>query len=119
MILIKWQKSIKEVNFLNGDYSDELGKKSFSKSIKYNCQTERFRLDHNLYTMFEGESLGYDNTNDEQKLNPFKKFAIDNEGDESILFLLSEKSQGDIIIDCGFPNLFKNMYQGDSAYRFF
>ena len=69
--------------------------------------------------MLEGESLGHANTNDEQKLNPLKKFAIDNEGDVSILFLPSEKSEGDIIIDCGFPKLFKNMYQGDSAYRFF
>lgn len=67
--------------------------------------------------MFEGESLGY--AYEEQKLNPFKKFAIDNEWDLNILFLPSEKSEGDIIIDCGFPKLFKNMYQGDNAYRFF
>ena len=115
----KGTKEHKGGQFLNGDYSDKLGKKSFSKSIKYNCQTERFRLDHNLYTMFERDTLGYADTNDEQKLNPFIKFAIDNEGNVSILFLPSEKSEGDIIIDCGFTKLFKNMNQEDSAYRFF
>ena len=57
--------------------------------------------------MFEGDTLGYANTNDEQKLYPFKKFAIDSEGDASILFLPSEKSEGDIIIDCGFPKFLK------------
>ena len=115
----KGTKEHKGGQFLNGDYSDKLGKKSFSKNLKYNCQTERFRLDHNLYTMFEGDTIGYADTNDEQKLNPFIKFAIDSEGGVSILFLPSEKSEGDIIIDCGFTKLFKNMNQEDSAYRFF
>ena len=116
---IKGTKEHKGGCFLEGKNSDNIGRQSFTKSIKYNCGTERFRLDHNLFRMFEGDTISYADTDDDNKLFPFKKFAVDSDGGVSILILPSENIEGDIVIDCGFTKLFKNMNEDDSAYRYF
>ena len=112
-------KEHKGGKMLDGNDSDIIGKQSFTKNIKSNWGTQRFRLDHNLFRMFEGDTISYADTDDDNKLYPFKKFAVDSEGGVSILVYPSEKSEGDIVIDCGFTKLFKNMNEDDSAFRFF
>ena len=69
--------------------------------------------------MFEGDTISYADTDDDKTLFPFKKFAVDSEGGVSILILPSENVEGDIVIDCGYTKLFKNMNEDDSAYRYF
>jgi hypothetical protein len=81
---------------------------------------ERLRLDHNLFTLYEGYKLCYASTDDYAKLLPFHPFSRDSDNGISSLFYLSdEKKRGDIFIDCGFTKLFINMEKDDTAFRYF
>ena len=77
-------------------------------------------MDHNLFTLFEGDTICYASSDDYKKLLPFHPFSRDSENGISSLFYLSdEKKRGDIFIDCGFTKLFINMGKDDTAFRYF
>ena len=106
---------------LNGDRTGQLKtKQQFSKKIEKYRIMERLRLDHNLFTLFEGDTICYASTDDYNKLLPFHPFSRDSDNGISSLFYLSdEKKRGDIFIDCGFTKLFINMEKDDTAFRYF
>ena len=74
---------------------------------------------HNLFRLYEGDSLCYTNTNNYGELFPFHPLSRDSENGISSLFYSSDGKKGDIFIDCGFTKLFKNMEKDDSALRYF
>lgn len=95
-------------------------KQQFSKKIERYGSIQRLKLDHNLFTLFEGDTICYTDTDDYKKLLPFHPFSRDSENGISSLFYLSdEKKRGDIFIDCGFTKLFINMEKDDTAFRYF
>ena len=106
---------------LSGDKTGELkDKQKFSKKIERYGGIQRLRLDHNLFTLFEGDTICYTSTDDYNKLLPFHPFSRDSDNGISSLFYLSdEKKRGDIFIDCGFTKLFINMGKDDTAFRYF
>ena len=106
---------------LTGDVTGLLKeKKKFSKKIERYGGIQRLRLDHNLFNLFEGDTICYTNTDDYNKLLPFHPFSRDSDNGISSLFYLSDdKKRGDIFIDCGFTKLFINMKKDDTAYRYF
>ena len=106
---------------LTGDKSGKLeNKQQFSKKIERYGGIQRLRLDHNLFTLFEGDTICYASTDDYNKLLPFHPFSRDSDNGISSLFYLSdEKKRGDIFIDCGFTKLFINMEKDDTAFRYF
>ena len=107
--------------FLNGDKTGQLNnKQQFSKKIERYGGIQRLRLDHNLFTLFEGDTICYASTDDYKKLLPFHPFSRDSDNGISSLFYLSdEKKRGDIFIDCGFTKLFIKMEKDDTAFRYF
>ena len=106
---------------LKGDKTGVLkDKQQFSKKIERYGGIQRLRLDHNLFTLFEGDTICYTDTDDYDKLLPFHPFSRDSDNGISSLFYLSdEKKRGDIFIDCGFTKLFINMEKDDTAFRYF
>ena len=106
---------------LSGDKTGQLkDKQKFSKKIERYGGIQRLRLDHNLFTLFEGDTICYASTDDYNKLLPFHPFSRDSDNGISSLFYLSdEKKRGDIFIDCGFTKLFINMGKDDTAFRYF
>ena len=106
---------------MSGDKTGELkNKQQFSKKIERFGGIQRLRLDHNLFTIFEGDTICYTSTDDYKKLLPFHPFSRDSDNGISSLFYLSdEKKRGDIFIDCGFTKLFINMDKDDTAFRYF
>ena len=106
---------------LKGDKTGILKEKQqFSKKIERYGSIQRLKLDHNLFTLFEGDTICYTDTDDYKKLLPFHPFSRDSENGISSLFYLSdEKKRGDIFIDCGFTKLFINMEKDDTAFRYF
>jgi len=106
---------------LTGDKTGLLkNKQEFSKKIERYSGLQRLRLDHNLFKLFEGDTICYTSTDDYEKLLPFHPFSRDSENGISSLFYLSdEKKRGDIFIDCGFTKLFLNMKKEDTAFRYF
>jgi hypothetical protein len=60
---------------------------------------QRLRQDHNLFTLFEGDTICYASTDDYNKLLPFHPFSKDSDNGISSLFYLSgEKKRGDIFL---------------------
>jgi hypothetical protein len=106
---------------LTGDRTGLLkNKQQFSKKIERYSGLQRLRLDHNLFTLFEGDTICYTSTDDYKKLLPFHPFSRDSDnGISSIFYLSDEKRRGDIFIDCGFTKLFLNMKRDDTAFRYF
>ena len=106
---------------LSGDKTGQLkNKQQFSKKIERYGGIQRLRLDHNLFTLFEGDTICYASTDDYNQLLPFHPFSRDSDNGISSLFYLSdEKKRGDIFIDCGFTKLFINMERDDTAFRYF
>ena len=105
--------------YLTADRTGQLKQKQlFSKKIEIYGGIQRLRLDHNLFTLYEGDTLCYTNTDDYEKLLPFHPFSRDSDnGISSLFYLADEKGRGDIFIDCGFSKLFINM--DDSTFRYF
>ena len=108
-------------HYLFGDKTGLLkDKQLFSKKIERYNGIQRLGLDHNLFSLYEGNGLSYTNTNDFIKLLPFHPFSKDSEnGINSLFYLSDEKGRGDIFIDCGFTKLFINMKKDDSSFRYF
>ena len=106
---------------LHGDKTGLLKEKQhFSKKIERYSGLQRLRLDHNLFILFEGDTICYTSTDDYKKLLPFHPFSRDSQNGISSLFYLSdEKKRGDIFIDCGFTKLFLKMKKDDTAFRYF
>ena len=106
---------------LTGDRTGQLKEKQkFSKKIERYGGIQRLRLDHNLFTLFEGDTICYASTDDYERLLPFHPFSRDSDNGISSLFYLSDdKKRGDIFIDCGFTKLFINMEKDDTAFRYF
>ena len=106
---------------LKGDKTGLLeGEKLFSKKIERYGQIQRLKLDHNLFNLFEGDTICYTSTDDYKKLLPFHPFSRDSQkGISSLFYLSDEKKRGDIFIDCGFTKLFINMEKDDTAFRYF
>ena len=117
----KGTKEHKGGKYLTGDKTGLLqNKQQFSKKIQRYGGIQRLRLDHNLFTLFEGNNLSYTNTDNFEKLLPFHPFSRDSDnGISSLFYLADEKKRGDIIIDCGFTKLFLNMKKDDSVFRYF
>jgi hypothetical protein len=107
--------------YLTGDRTGQLKEKQkFSKKIEKFDRIQRLRLDHNLFILFEGDTICYTSTDDYKKLLPFHPFSRDSENGISSLFYLSdEKKRGDIFIDCGFTKLFLNMNKDDTSYKYY
>ena len=107
--------------FLEADYSGKLEKaQTFSKKIELFGGLQREKLSHNLFILFEGDTICYASTDESKKLYPFHPFSRDSENGISSLFYLSDtKKRGDIFIDCGFTKLFINMKKDDTAFRYF
>ena len=86
---------------------------------------ERQKLSHNLYVIFEGETISSVTKDGKRKLNvknddikPFIPFARDSEGGITSLIRLSRKNgEGDIIIDGGATKLFINMKE-EGTFRY-
>ena len=106
---------------LMGDKTGKLEKiQQFSKKIEKYGIVQRLALDHNLFILFEGDTICYTDTDDYQKLLPFHPFSRDSDNGISSLFYLSDdKKRGDIFIDCGFTKLFIKMKKDDTAFRYF
>ena len=106
---------------LSGDKTGKLqNKQQFSKKIERYGGIQRLRLDHNLFTLFEGDTISYASTDDYKKLMPFHPFSRDSDnGINSLFYLSDEKKRRDIFIDCGFTKLFINMGKDDTAFRYF
>ena len=106
---------------LSGDRTGVLkDEQKFSKKIERYGVMERLKLDHNLFTLFEGDTISYASTDDYKKLLPFHPFSRDSDmGISSLFYLADEKRRGDIFIDCGFTKLFINMEKDDTAFRYF
>ena len=65
---------------LSGDKTGLLkNKQQFSKKIERYSGLQRLRLDHNLFTLFEGDTICYASTDDYNKLLPFHPFSRDSE----------------------------------------
>ena len=107
--------------FLKGDETGKLKEKqSFSKKIEIFHGYHRLKLDHNLFKLFEGDTICYASTDDPEKLYPFHPFSRDSENGISSLFYSDyTKGKGDIFIDCGFTKLFINMDKKDTAFKYF
>lgn len=84
---------------------------TFNKSPNEYNKFQRAPLGHNLYQIYEGETISY--VADEKSVAPFIPFMRDSEGGISALFYPGDKDQnykrGDIIIDCGYSKLFDAM----------
>ena len=79
---------------LSGDRTGQLNnKQQFSKKIERFSGIERLRLDHNLFTLFEGDTICYTSTDDYKKLLPFHPFSRDSENAISSLFHLSDEKK--------------------------
>ena len=118
------EKGTKEHTGGNNLIGDKTGmlkeKQKFSKKIERYGGIQRLKLDHNLFNLFEGDTICYTDTDDYDKLLPFHPFSRDSDNGISSLFYLSdEKKRGDIFIDCGFTKLFINMEKDDTAFRYF
>ena len=74
-------------------------KQRFCAGEKYFNDLKRLNLSDKLDTLFEGKNLCYANTDDYEKLKPFRPFSRDSEnGISSLFFLSDEKGRGDIFI---------------------
>lgn len=96
--------------------------------IEFNC-SERVALSHNLYRVYEGETISYaikiddngepiyDNdhnplvADEEKDYSPFKPFMKNSSGGISGFYYAGDRAKdlGDIIVDCGFTKLFDKM----------
>ena len=114
-------KEHKGGKYLKPDFTGLLkDKQRFCAGEKYFNDLKRLNLSDKLDTLFEGKNLCYANTDDYEKLKPFRPFSRDSEnGISSLFFLSDEKGRGDIFIDCGFTKLFLNMEKDNSVYRYF
>ena len=117
----KGTKEHKGGKYLVRDDSGLLKNKlQFSGKFEYFDHYKRFRISHNLPTLFEGENLCYTNTDDYEKLLPFHPFSRDSDNGISSLYYLSDKqNRGDIFIDCGFSKLFLNMKKNNDIFIYF
>ena len=116
----KGTKQHKGGKFLEGDFTGKLESiQKFNKKIEIFHGYERLKLDHNLFKLFEGDTICYASTDDPKKLWPFHPFSRDSENGISSLFYSDIKDKGDIFIDCGFTKLFINMDKTDTAFRYF
>jgi hypothetical protein len=80
---------------LSGDKTGQLkNNQQFSKKIERYGGIQRLRLDHNLFTLFEGDTICYTSTDDYNKLLPFHPFSRDSEnGISSLFFYLMRKKE--------------------------
>ena len=117
----KGTKEHKGGKYLSRDSTGLLkNKQQFSNEKETYGIIQRLRLDHNLFTLFEGDTICYTSTDDYKKLLPFHPFSRDSDNGISSLFYLSdEKGRGDIFIDCGYTKLFINMDKDVGAFRYF
>ena len=91
---------------------------------KYN-NIQRQSLSHNLYKIYEGETISSITKNNKRKMDvtlsdikPFIPFARDTEGGiTSLLYLANDSGQGDLILDGGFTKLFSNMEE-NGTFRY-
>jgi len=91
---------------------------------KYN-NIQRQSLCHNLYIIFEGETIASVTKDGKRKMDvkyddiaPFIPFARDSEGGITSLFkLASDNGEGDLIIDGGYTKLFINMKE-NGTFRY-
>ena len=105
---------------LEGDRTGELKEKQkFSKKIEKFGIYQRLKIDHNLFYLFEGDTICYISTDDYNQLLPFHPFSRDSDNGISSLFYLSDNKRGDIFIDCGFTKMFINMEKEDTAFKYF
>ena len=73
--------------FLEADYSGKLEKaQTFSKKIELFGGLQREKLSHNLFILFEGDTICYASTDESKKLYPFHPFSRDSENGISSLF---------------------------------
>ena len=79
-------------------------------------EIKRQALSHNLYTIFEGDTISSITKNNKRGMDvklsdiaPFIAFARDSEGGITSLIKLANDDFGDLIIDGGFTKLFINM----------
>ena len=114
---------------MNGDY---IGKKDIygdnsgllnspalfnrKKEIYKYKEIQRQALSHNLYTIYEGNTISSITKNNKRgmdvklsDISPFIAFARDSEGGITSLMKLANDDFGDLIIDGGFTKLFINM----------
>jgi hypothetical protein len=113
--------------YIYGDNSGEL-----NKVVVFNRNEDdytygiipRQKLSHNLYKIYEGETISSVTKNGKRCLDvksndiyPFVIFARDSEGGITSLFKPANKEEGDLIIDGGFTKLFINMEE-DGTFRY-
>ena len=77
--------------------------------IKLPNGTERMPLGRNVPLIFEGETISHANSNNIEDIKPFIPFAKNSSGNICIMIYGTQGKEGDIIIDCGYTKLFKNM----------
>ena len=90
------------------DKDKALTKGTFNKNIQLYNKHKRPSIGHNIYKLYEGETISYI-INNQDKIKPFIPFAIDNSNGITSLFYCAEDNYGDIVIDCGFTKCFINM----------
>lgn len=97
--------------------------KDLNKSAKCRCVfdenrrievegTERPLFNFNLVSMYEGITVSYAQSPEESQMAPFKPFAVSSDGGVSIMYYASSNlnsKEGDIVIDCGFSKLFREL----------
>ena len=91
---------------------------------KYN-NIQRQALSHNLYKIYEGITISSITKNYKRKMDvkqndiePFIAFARDTEGGiTSLLYLVNDNGEGDLILDGGFTKLFYNMEE-NGTFRY-
>ena len=113
--------------YIYGDNSGEL-----NKVVDFNRNEDdytygiipRQKLSHNLYKIYEGETIISVTKNGKRCLDiknndiyPFVIFARDSEGGTTSLFKPANEEEGDLIIDGGFTKLFLNMKE-DGTFRY-
>ena len=99
------------------DKDKTLTKGTFNKNIQLYNKYKRPSIGHNIYKLYEGETISYI-INNPDKIKPFIPFAVDNSNGITSLFYCAEDNYGDIVIDCGFTKCFINMKE-KGTYNYF
>lgn len=85
--------------YLSGDKTGQLkDKQQFSKKIERYGGIQRLRLAHNLFILFEGDTICYASTNDYNQLLPFNPLSKDSDNGISSLFYLSDDKKEEIYL---------------------
>jgi len=114
---------------LEGIEDKNLKKGTFNRNIIFvGDKYQRPRISHNLYKMYEGNTVSYiiENPNNKEilyfgknedlkmvtnpeRLKPFIPFSKDSDGGFNSIFYCSNGKEGDIIIDCSYTKFFLEM----------